>query len=142
MNPLKALTFASAAAAFLMLAATMFGGTKAEEPKATASAPQSPRFYVVLYQAGPAWKAGLPMAEQDLRPHGLYYKELLSQGRVVGGGRFEALDGGMAILRAASLEEAQGILAADPAVTSGVFTADLRVWTPRFFDEALAAPVN
>lgn len=127
-----------------VLSAALLGAAPvlAEGPPATAAPAALPSFYVVLYAAGPAWKPGLPMAEQDLRPHGLYYKQLLDQGRVVGGGRFEGADSGMAILRAESLEEAQALIAADPAVTSGVFTADLRVWTPRFYDGALGAPAN
>lgn len=128
----------AALSAALLGAAPVLAEETPATPAKTAATAALPSFYVVLYAAGPAWKAGLPMAEQDLRPHGQYYKKLLDEGRVVGGGRFEGADSGMAILRAASLEEAQSLIAADPAVTSGVFTADLRVWTPRFYDDALA----
>jgi uncharacterized protein YciI len=100
------------------------------EPQAAATAPN--QLYVFLYSAGPAWMAGLPMERQALGSHAGYIKGLLDEGRLVGGGRFEGLDGGMAIVRAASLEEAQATLAADPAIVSGVFVAELRAWTPRF----------
>ena len=100
------------------------------ESQALVGAPN--QLYVFLYSAGPAWKAGLPMERQALGPHAGYVKGLLDEGRLVGGGRFEGLDGGMAIVRAATLAEAQATLAADPAIVSGVFVADLRAWTPRF----------
>jgi uncharacterized protein YciI len=98
--------------------------------------PPGPRqLFVILYRPGPAWIAGRPMREQDLRPHGAYYAGLLRDGRVFAGGGFEG-DGGMAIIRAADAAEARAILDADPAITSGVFVAELRQWRPRFFSEA------
>ena len=110
-------------------------------PPATAVADKPLKLFVFLYRAGPAWKAGQPMERQALGPHAAYIQGLLDQGRLVGGGRFEGLDGGMAIVKAASLEEAQGMLAVDPAITSGVFVADLRNWTPRFRSaQPLTAP--
>lgn len=111
--------------------------TTAEAQEAKIVKPETPaarssQLYVFLYRAGPAWKTGQPMEKQALGPHAAYIKRLLDEGRLVGGGRFEELDGGMAIVRAASNDEAQAMLAADPAVTSGVFAAELRAWTPRF----------
>lgn len=87
--------------------------------------------YVFLYRAGPAWKAGRPMGEQGLGPHAAYIKRLLDDGKLFAGGA-TGPDTGMAIVRAASLDEARAILAADPAVTSGIFAAELRAWAPRF----------
>lgn len=111
-------------------------------PQAEATATANPvKLFVFLYRAGPAWKAGQPMEKQALGPHAAYIKGLLDQGRLVGGGRFEELDGGMAIVKASDQEEARKMLAVDPAVTSGVFAADLRAWTPRFRSpEPLPAP--
>jgi uncharacterized protein YciI len=123
---------AAAAIAMALLGAAI---THAQEVKMTqpeGAAPKASQLYVFLYRAGPAWKAGQPMEKQALGPHAAYIKGLLDRDRLVGGGRFEELDGGMAIIKAASPQEAQEILAADPAITSGVFVADLRAWTPRF----------
>jgi uncharacterized protein YciI len=107
-------------------------------PLAATSQTASP-LYLFIYRPGPAWKPGVPMAGQDLRPHGAYMAKLDAEGRILAAGGFPD-QGGMAIVRAASLEEAQRLLAADPAVTSGVFLADLRAWKPRFGDLPRSAP--
>jgi uncharacterized protein len=107
-------------------------------PLAAASQTASP-FYLFIYRPGPAWKPGVPMARQDMRPHGAYIAKLDSQGRILAAGGFPD-EGGMAIIRAASVEEAQRLLAADPAVASGLFLADLKAWKPRFGDLPRSAP--
>jgi len=96
-----------------------------------ATAAEQPLF-AFIYRPGPAWKPGLPMAQQDLRAHGGYIAKLTAEGRVVAAGGWSGADGGMAVLRAADTDEAQRLLAADPAITGGVFQAELRRWSPRF----------
>jgi uncharacterized protein YciI len=59
-------------------------------------------------------------------------KRLLDTGRLFAGGGFADEDGGMAIVMAANIEEALGLLAADPAVTSGIFVGEVEHWRPRF----------
>lgn len=103
------------------------------------AAPDQPLF-TVIYRPGPAWKPGLPMAQQDLRAHGGYIARLAAEGRVVAGGGWVGEDGGMALLRCADAEEAARLLAADPAVTTGVFAAELRRWSPRFGIDADLVP--
>ena len=97
-------------------------------PAAQASAP----LFVFLYRPGPAWKAGLPMAQQGLGPHGAYISRLADEGCVLAGGALAESNGGLAIIRAPSLEAARAILAADPALTTGIFEADVQSWRPRF----------
>jgi uncharacterized protein YciI len=106
---------------------------------ATHAAPDQPLF-AVIYRPGPAWKAGLPMAQQDLGAHAGYIARLAVEGRVVAGGGWVGLDGGMALLRCADAEEAARLLAADPAITTGVFQADVRRWSPRFGVDADLVP--
>jgi uncharacterized protein YciI len=101
-------------------------------PLAVAAQTASP-FYLFIYRPGPSWKPGVPMARQDMRPHGAYMARLDAEGRILAAGGFPD-QGGMAIVRAAGLEEAQRMLAADPAIESGLFLADLKAWTPRFGD--------
>ena len=101
------------------------------EPAATAPRP----LFLFLFRPGPAWRAGVPMHQQDLRAHGAYHARLVREGRSVAGGGYVGEEGGMAIVRAASLEEAQAMLAADPAIQNGVFAAELRQWTPRFHSD-------
>ena len=118
-------------------------------PAAAAQAPPAPAMsatpasdlFVVFYRPGPAWQAGRPMSEQGLRPHGLYYRGLLDSGRLQAGGAYVGSDGGLAILRAADLAEARAIVAADPAVTGGIFVAEIEQWRPRFISpDPIPAP--
>lgn len=91
--------------------------------------------FLFIYRPGASWRDGVPMSQQEgMRAHGAYMLQLLSEGRLVAGGGFHdtATEGGMAIVRAGGMEEAQSILGADPAITSGTFTADLRHWRSRF----------
>jgi uncharacterized protein YciI len=107
------------------------------QPPAGASAAQPGRqLFLFVYRPGPAWRAGVPMRQQDLRAHGAYHARLVEEGRSVAGGGFVGLDGGMAIVRAANLAEAEAMLAADPAIINGVFAADIRHWQPRFHSPA------
>lgn len=62
----------------------------------------------------------------------LYMQSLADAGKLFAGGRIMTSDGGMAIVTAANLDEAKAMLAADPAVTGGVFTGELQHWVPRF----------
>jgi uncharacterized protein YciI len=122
----------------LFLAAAAPGATAQAQPDAPAAPPaaQAPRqLFLFLYRPGPGWVAGRPMAEQNLRPHGAYMAGLLRDGRLFAGGGYADGDGGLAVVRAADLTEARAMLAADPAIRSGVFVADLRPWRPRFFND-------
>jgi uncharacterized protein len=115
-----------AAAALLALAAT----------PACAQSPEAPQhLFLFQYSPGPAWRAGVPMRQQGLGSHGAYMQRLQDEGRLFAGGGYVGEDGGMAIVSAASLEEARAMLAADPAITSGIFVAELRQWLPRFRSE-------
>ncbi len=75
------------------------------------------------------------MAQQDLKAHGAYHATLVRENRAVAAGGYLGMDGGLAIVRAADLPEAQAILAADPAIMNGVFIADVRQWRPRFHSD-------
>lgn len=108
----------------------------AQAPVAADPGAAQPRqLFLFLYRPGPAWRAGVPMRGQDLAAHAAYHAQLQRDGRGFAGGGYFGEDGGMAIVRAATRAEAEAILAADPAIQSGVFAADLRQWTPRFYNE-------
>lgn len=102
----------------------------AQTPPADAAAAQ--QLFLFQYSRGPAWRDGVPMREQGLGPHGAYMRQLQDEGRLFAGGGYASDDGGMAIVTCASIDEARAILAADPAITSGIFVAELRHWRPRF----------
>jgi uncharacterized protein YciI len=97
-----------------------------------ATAPAAQQLFLFQYAPGPAWRAGVAMREQGLGPHGAYMRQLQTEGRLFAGGGYASDDGGMAIVIAANETEARAILAADPAITSGIFVAEFRHWVPRF----------
>jgi uncharacterized protein YciI len=116
-------------------------GAQAPAPAAPAAAPS--QLFLFLYRPGPAWVTGRPMSEQNMRPHGLYMNQLFREGRLFAGGGYVGEDGGMAVVRAADADEARAMLAADPAIASGLFVADLRQWRPRFHnDRPLVEPAR
>ena len=112
-------------AAMLALTVALAGAA----PAIAQTAAETP-LYLVVYKPGPAWLPGKPMNQQKLAPHAAYIRKLTAEGKVVAGGPWVGSDGGMAIVRAASAEDARAILAADPAITGGVFTAELQTWNP------------
>jgi uncharacterized protein YciI len=119
----------------ILLLALLLGASPV--PAQTEPAPAAPRqLYLFLYRPGPALRAGVPMRRQDLRDHAAYHGRLPREGRSFAGGGYVGEDGGLAIVRAATLEDARAMLAADPAIQSGVFVAELRQWAPRFHSEA------
>ena len=75
------------------------------------------------------------MVQQDLKAHAAYHAALVRENRAVAAGEYVGMDGGLAIVRAADLTEAQAILAADPAIMNGVFIAEVRKWRPRFHND-------
>ncbi|WP_129792921.1 YciI family protein [Sphingosinicella sp. CPCC 101087] len=120
-----------------LLAACLFASSAsaASEPAEVApeaTAATASELFVVIYRPGPAWQTGRPMNEQGLLPHGRYMRGLLDAGSLFAGGGFVGSDGGMAVLRAADLEAARAMVSVDPAVTSGIFVAEVEHWRPRF----------
>jgi uncharacterized protein YciI len=119
--------------AILFLALLLAGAPALAQPE---PAPAPPRqLYLFLYRPGPAWRAGVPMRQQDLRDHAAYHGRLLREGRSFAGGGYVGENGGLAIVRAANLEDARAMLAADPAIRNGVFVAEIRQWVPRFHND-------
>ncbi len=99
---------------------------------AVAQTPAPTTYYLFIYSAGPAWKAGQPMGAQGLGPHGAYMSRLFKDGVVVGAGPSLDPAGGLAILKAKDMTEAKALLAADPAIQAGIMTAEIRNWRPLF----------
>lgn len=99
---------------------------------ADASAPQEEKMemtlFAFIYRPGPAWVEGKPMQEQALGPHVGFMQRLKDEGRLLVAGPLLETNGGIAVVRAADKQEADGLLASDPAVTSGIFLADAHTW--------------
>jgi uncharacterized protein YciI len=127
----------------LFLAVLVSMAMPVSSPAASATAAQISQLYIVIYRPGPGWKQGVPMREQGLAPHGRYMTELLAGGKLYAGGGFGDSEGGMMIVRASGPDEAKAIVAADPAVTSGIFVGHIERWVPRFrAAEPLPLPVR
>jgi uncharacterized protein len=89
--------------------------------------------FVFVYRRGPGWIAGRSVNEQPLRGHVDYLGQLFAQGRVLFGGPFlDEESGGLTVVRAANQNEAEALLASDPALRDGIFEATVRPWLAAF----------
>ena len=86
--------------------------------------------------AGPAWSGERAQVERPLREHFGYVLGLHRQGKVLLAGPWGDAPGGLVLLQVESLEEAERIFAADPAIQAGVMSATLREWKPVDWDAA------
>lgn len=103
-------------------------------PALAEDAPAGPSLFVVLYKQGPAWKAGVPMKQQDaIGPHYKYMKQLFEDGVILDAGPTLDEPGGVVILRAQDLASAEAIMRADPSVSSGMFVGEVHTWSPSFY---------
>jgi uncharacterized protein YciI len=69
------------------------------------------------------------MRQQDLRDHAAISRAAARRRpELRAAAAMSAMDGGLAIVRAATCAEARAMLAADPAIVNGVFVAELRQW--------------
>lgn len=80
--------------------------------------------YVVTLTPRP----GAKLTPDLIRAHVAHLRQLDAAGRLVLCGPFGDGGGGMAIIRAASLEEATALAAADPFVLAGAEDFTVRVW--------------
>ena len=85
-------------------------------------------FFLIIHKPGPAWIEGKGFHEQNLLEHGSYIHSLFQEEILLEGGPFLDHSGGMALIRVKNLEQALEIVAQDPAVKSGVFTAEIHPW--------------
>ena len=93
-----------------------------------AKAERMKNMYLVVYRPGPAWLPGRPVGEQPLKNHGRYMLSLYVKGSLKFAGRFSDNAGGAAAFEATDDDEARAVVAADPAVVSGVFLGEVHPW--------------
>lgn len=125
----------------LILAALFVFAAFASAQAGTAAATDARALFIFAYSPGPAWVAGKPMREQNLLPHGRYISALHKEGRIFAAGGYADGDGGVALVWAKDRAEADGILAADPAIVEGLFVAEIRAWAPRFVSDETLTPM-
>ena len=94
--------------------------------------------YAIIYEAGPNWRQGVPMAEQGLVEHFYFIRNLHQSGTILLAGPYDD-DGGLIVLRAESLDAVEAIMAVDPAVVSGLFIGEARPFIARFTPEGWSA---
>lgn len=87
--------------------------------------------YVIFHAPGPSWLPGKTLFEQDgVQDHVNHYRQLQREGKLFMGGPFmDGAGGGMMISEEGiSEQELIEFAHADPAVKSGLLTAELRPW--------------
>lgn len=88
-------------AAGFALTAAAASDAAAQSAEAAGPGPRSD-LYAVLYRSGPAWRAGRPMQDQDLKGHVAYMQKLADAGVLLAAGPLTSLDGGLIVLNAPS----------------------------------------
>lgn len=86
--------------------------------------------YVLIYSQGPGWKPDMPMSDQGLKPHYLYWKSLRDAHKMFLAGPFTDANGGLVVLRAKNMDDARDMMAHDPAVIDKIFVGDVHAWAP------------
>lgn len=84
--------------------------------------------FAANYQPGPNWETGKPITEQPLSEHVAYLTDLHDKEVILMGGPYADGTAGLVILAASAIEEASQIINDDPAIRSGVLTAEVRQW--------------
>jgi uncharacterized protein YciI len=85
-------------------------------------------YFAVIYEPGPNRTERGSEPSQPLDGHIRHQQEQLRKGVLVMGGPFSDRPGGMAVFEAETQEEIESILAADPSIQEGYYTATIYPW--------------
>lgn len=118
-----------------VLAFGAYSGVQSAQAPAQEAAPVQHHTFVVIYERGPAWDASKPAIEQaNIQGHMQFIRANFEK-MLAAGPFLEALPAGgsdrvvgMVIVRATSAEEAQALLAGDPALTTNLMQVKVRNW--------------
>ena len=92
-----------------------------------------PIYFVLFHKPGPHWRDGKPFDEQPgIMEHVHYMGGFFASGELVMGGPFLDNSGGMMVFASATIEQAQAIATADPAVKAGLLTVNVKPWMAAF----------
>lgn len=86
------------------------------------------QYFVFLHRPGPNWLKEKPVHEQPLEGHFQYMAQLSGSKILVLGGGFLDHSGAMGVLKAGSLDEAETLVAEDPAVCDGIVKTSVHPW--------------
>jgi uncharacterized protein len=95
------------------------------------ASPSSSQFVIVL-ERGPNWLPEKSASQQPLLEHGRYLQHLMEIGKLVVAGPFLDDQGGLILLKAANLAEAQQIAGEDPASRNGILRPTVHPFTIAF----------
>lgn len=110
------------ATAFLLVAVATSSAPSAEPAR-------SDKLYAVRLTTGPAWDSAKPPNDQaGMREHSANIARLRREGLLVQGARFG--DTGLLVLRVPDEAAVRTQLAPDPTIASGVFKAQIDVYSP------------
>lgn len=91
-------------------------------------APAALKIFAFVYEPGPVWKRGVPLAQQNLAEHAQYMHRLAADGVLLLAGPLMTSEGGLVIVRAQNLGAARALMEADPAVKKGQFVGVVSEW--------------
>lgn len=86
------------------------------------------KIFSVVYAPGPNWLQGRPLREQPLQEHIQNLEFLLAKKVLVLAGPYMDAPGGEMVLQVARREDAEKIVANDPAVVKGILVPTIREW--------------
>jgi uncharacterized protein YciI len=105
------------------------------------------QFHMALLKKGPKWDGTMePSKNPTLQKHVAYFFSLLDSGKAIIGGPMadgmakEKELAGIYILRASSADEAKAWVDADPAVSGGLFAAEMHPWWSEDIFKKAATP--
>jgi uncharacterized protein YciI len=84
--------------------------------------------YAIIYRPSAAWIPGRLPDQQDLNAHIAYIQQLRGQRKLIQAGPFMSDNSEVTVIEVTSEAEAHSIVARDPAVVSGVLSAELTPW--------------
>ena len=98
---------------------------------------QFPLVYVVRYRPGAGYQADKQLLRQDLRDHEGYMRRQTEAGVIIAAGPTFDEAGGLVLIHAASLHDAETFIRNDPAVIAGIFAGEATDWRPVFDAQSL-----
>jgi uncharacterized protein YciI len=113
---------------YLLIAVSLL--TLTSGGKAMSQTSQQPTIYFVIFHTpGPQWDKTKSFRQQPgVMKHVEYMSQFLESKKLVMGGPFLDDSGGMMILEAKDVQEAQKIAQDDPTVKSGLLVANVKPW--------------
>ena len=92
-----------------------------------------PTYFVLFHKPGPKWIAGTGFQDQPgVMDHVHYMAGFFARNELVMGGPFLDNSGGMMIFDTGTIEKAQAIAEADPAVKAGLLGVTVKPWMAVF----------